>query len=397
MSSFQSIQELIRGLQKGSALLNDMFLKRKAITIKYDDALEALGGDENRLQFLIQNEILCQIGNKLELEEIYLRFFEEVLAATEEINTATVRAYVDKLNLAINSYLAVSQLSRKGQYLREIRYAFQNIAKVTRRNVKDLKEKIELTYKTEPDFKIKELKLRDYDNKRQQISELINETRKVMETQQIFMSGDAGYELKDVLSFLKTSLRESSHSLISIEAQIIDYLNKVQYQSKLIAKIRRLKYLRDQFLIEEATDIRKVIKSNNDLWLEERNNYFTKVSLDYLHNEDSALEILAKIRKELSGKVKIKSKVAEPLTDDVISSDSLETHYVSRQALYNGFAAQSRDLFAYVIDYPYKTDLSREEKLVIFLQIATQYGDKLNFTARTGRFENVDYPIIYPV
>ena len=258
MSSFQSIQELIRGLQKGSALLNDMFLKRKAIAIKYDDALEALGGDENRLQFLIQNEILCQIGNKLELEEIYLRFFEEVLAATEEINTATVRAYVDKLNLAINSYLAVSQLSRKGQYLREIRYAFQNIAKVTRRNVKDLKEKIELTYKTEPDFKIKELKLRDYDNKRQQISELINETRKVMETQQIFMSGDAGYELKDVLSFLKTSLRESSHSLISIEAQIIDYLNKVQYQSKLIAKIRRLKYLRDQFLIEEATDIRKV-------------------------------------------------------------------------------------------------------------------------------------------
>lgn len=75
MSSFQSIQELIRGLQKGSALLNDMFLKRKAIAIKYDDALEALGGDENRLQFLIQNEILCQIGNKLELEEIYLRFF----------------------------------------------------------------------------------------------------------------------------------------------------------------------------------------------------------------------------------------------------------------------------------------------------------------------------------
>lgn len=81
MSSFQSIQELIRGLQKGSALLNDMFLKRKAIAIKYDDALEALGGDENRLQFLIQNEILCQIGNKLELEEIYLRFFEEVLSA----------------------------------------------------------------------------------------------------------------------------------------------------------------------------------------------------------------------------------------------------------------------------------------------------------------------------
>ena len=42
MATYQSIKELTRGLQQGAKLLNDMFLKRKTVAIKYDDALETL-------------------------------------------------------------------------------------------------------------------------------------------------------------------------------------------------------------------------------------------------------------------------------------------------------------------------------------------------------------------
>ena len=53
MATFRSIKELTRALQQGSKLLSNMFLQRKTIAVKYDDALDTLDGDENKLKHLI--------------------------------------------------------------------------------------------------------------------------------------------------------------------------------------------------------------------------------------------------------------------------------------------------------------------------------------------------------
>ena len=50
MPTYNSIKELTRGLQQGARLLNDMFIKRKTVSIKYDDAVETLDGDENKVR-----------------------------------------------------------------------------------------------------------------------------------------------------------------------------------------------------------------------------------------------------------------------------------------------------------------------------------------------------------
>ena len=42
MATFRSIKELTRALQHGSKLLSKMFLQRKTIAVKYDDALDTL-------------------------------------------------------------------------------------------------------------------------------------------------------------------------------------------------------------------------------------------------------------------------------------------------------------------------------------------------------------------
>ena len=42
MATFRSIKELTRALQQGSKLLSNMFLQRKTIAVKYDDALDTL-------------------------------------------------------------------------------------------------------------------------------------------------------------------------------------------------------------------------------------------------------------------------------------------------------------------------------------------------------------------
>ena len=65
-----------------------MFEKRKVLSFRYSDALALLKEDENRLKILIEKEIIHQNGNFVELDARFLDFFELLLEANEEINTA---------------------------------------------------------------------------------------------------------------------------------------------------------------------------------------------------------------------------------------------------------------------------------------------------------------------
>ena len=138
MATFRSIKELTRALQQGTKLLSNMFLRRKTVAVKYDDALETLDGDENRLKHLITYGVVVQSGDALELDDAYQRFFEEVLAVNEDINISSVKMYIDKLNLGINSYLAAENNTRRESFLREIRHTFKSIDNATRRNGQQL-------------------------------------------------------------------------------------------------------------------------------------------------------------------------------------------------------------------------------------------------------------------
>lgn len=396
MAIFRSIRELTRALQQGSKLLHNMFLQRKTIAVKYDDALDTLDGDENKLKHLITFGVIEQTGDTLELNDAYQRFFEEVLAVNEDINISSVKMYIDKLNLGISSYLAAENNARRDGFLREILHTFKSIDNATRRNVIDLKRNVDDTYKQEPNFKIKELRLRDFDEKARLIGELIHQTERVMDEQTIFFSSASEYILKQTVSKVRDGLRESAHGLITITAQIIDYLNRIEYQSRLVKRVRQLKYLRDQFMIEQATNVKDLMSQTNDVWMERQPKYITRVSLDFLRNEDTALDILDNIRRRLSRKANIKSRLAEKIDSKYLEEQTETTKAFNHQELLNGFMAQSSDLFYYLWNYEFTESPDREQRLVLFLQMASQYPEQMHFTNEIKTFENVEYPIIYP-
>lgn len=66
-----------------------MFIKRKTVSVRYNDAVETLDGDENKLKCLINYGVIMRTGDTLELGET-TEFFEEVLAVNEDINIASV-------------------------------------------------------------------------------------------------------------------------------------------------------------------------------------------------------------------------------------------------------------------------------------------------------------------
>lgn len=395
MPTYNSIKELTRGLQQGAKLLNDMFIKRKTVSVKYDDAVETLDGEENRLKHLINFGVIIQSGDTLELDDAYQRFFEEVLAVNEDINVASVQTYISKLKLGIESFLAADTPTRKAQYIREIRHTFKSIENATRRNVVDLKRNVEHTYKQEPNFKIKELRLRDFDEKAKHIAELVRQTEKVMDEQTIFFANAKDLGLKQTIREVKEGLHDSAHALISISAQIIDYLNRIEYQSILVKRIRQLKYLKDQFMIEESSNIKDVLVQTNDLWMEKQPKYITRVSLDFLRNDDAALEILSNIRQRLSKKTVIKSRLADKIEDKYLSEIQETSRMFDHVKIMNGFFAQGKDLFNYIWDYQFAIDADVEMRLVLFLQLASQYDSQLRYLPETHTINNIEYPVIY--
>ena len=396
MATFRSIRELTRALQQGSKLLSNMFLQRKTVAVKYDDALDTLDGDENKLKHLIAYGVIGQTGDALELDDAYQRFFEEVLAVNEDINIASVKMYIDKLNLGISSYLAAENNARRESFLREIRHTFKSIASATSRNVIDLKRNVDDTYKQEPNFKIKELRLKDFDEKARLIGELIRQTERVIDEQTIFFASVADYGLRQTVSEVRDGLRESAHGLIAVSAQIIEYLNRIEYQSRLVKRVRQLKYLRDQFMIEQATNVKQLMAQTDAVWMESKPKYVTRVSLDFLRNEDAALEILDNIRRRLSKKTNNKSRLAERIDERFLEEQTETARAFNHQELLNGFMAQSSDLFYYVWHYSFTEALDRELRLVLFLQMASQYPEQMRYTSETKTIDNIEYPVIYP-
>lgn len=395
--SFKTLPELVRTLQLGGKLLADMFSKRKTVGIRYDDAVETLGGDENKLRTLIAHGVIADNDGTLELEDAYLRFFENVMEVNEDINVASVREYIGRLQLNINSYLATDNDRRKAQFVREVRHLFRSIDQMTRRNIIDLKRNVEDTYKQEPDFKIKKLRLKDFDEKRKQIAELIRQTEKLMDGQDVFFSTAMDVGLQLTVKDVRESLHASAHGLIDIEKQIIDYLNRIDYQGRIVKKLRQLAYLKGQYLLEEHTDIGEVLARRNDVWFEPAARYSTKVSLDFLRNDDAALDILAKVRRSAGRKAAIKQRLAGRIEAEYLELSQEEAYAYHHREIFNAFKAQGEDLFAFVMHYGLRGNPSMEERLVLFLQLASQFPDELSFTGGDGQLENLEYPIILPL
>lgn len=394
MATFQSIRELTRALYQGSRLLFDMFQKRNTVPIGYDDALEVLDGDEKKLQYLISFGVIEQVGDTLELDDAYQKFFEEVLAVNEDINVASVKAYIDKLNLKINTWLA-AESNRRPQLMRDIRHIFRSINNATHRGVIDLSRNVDNTYKQEPNFKIKELRLKDFDEKGRQIRQLIRQTERLIDEQTIFFSKAMDIDMRQTVAAVKEGLNDADHGLIKIQAQIIDYLNRIEYQNRIVKHIRQLKYLRDQYLVGEHTNIKAVAGDINDVWMEKRTHYSTRVSVPFLRNSDAALGILSDVRRRLNKKTTIKSRLAGRIDKHYLEEQTQASDAINHQQVMDAFTAQSDNLFSFIYNYRFGHPVDEEQRLVIFLQLASQYADTLEFTTETRISGKYEYPLIY--
>lgn len=409
MYIFRSIHEIINTVAAARGLLTEMFEKRKILSFRYSDALALLKDDENRLKLLIEKEVIHQNGNFVELDARFMDFFELLLEANEEINTAVIDENIEYLHELMDYYLKECIATRKASYVRNIKITFQKIARTTIRNIMNLQTSIDNAFKHEPTYQIKIAKLENLDKKRINIQQLIDTTENlILHEERQFFQQATDDELNRILLELRRELQLSAHSLIRAQQDIINYLNQIKSQVILVEKIRRVKYLQDQFELRAKSNLAEVLEREHSILLEGTAPSSFKLSINYL-NTDEARPIILKVMKNLQHRETIRSNEAGAFSDEDLASQSMyqetisleETvgNYIQAQteAMWKDATAQPEDLFTFLMRYPFRQEVSEEERTTLFCQIVSLYESQFRISEEFGIYKNYEYARIYPI
>lgn len=379
-------------------MLSEMFKKRKSIkNFQYDYALDLVDNNDKRIKYLLDREVLRQNGSNLEIDDLFLQFFEQILNANEEVNTSYINENIEKIKQNIDYFLNENNEQRKYNYLREIKKTLRNVGNITLRNVVDLKRNIDNTFKNEPNYKNKIAKLNNLDNKRKDIIRLIEHTELLLSNDSItFFKSATDEELNRIVVLLKIQLQKCTHNLIEIEKQIIDFLNQIQYQNTVLEKLRLIKYLKDQFTLETSTDFKAVINNNNAVVFEPNPSYPLKLSLEFLRSDEGVYESILKISKQMQSAVKTSLTLADKLPEEYLKTQTEEEIQINLEEVKNGFVASSYNLLDFVSAYQYPKDVSFEELVNIYCQLVSQFEALFEISDKYQEKENMEFATIYP-
>lgn len=391
---FRTIEELTKTLSKEHELLAQMFDKRKLMKFSPSFALDLVNGNESRLRKLIDYGVLVENGNSLEIESDYLNFFEEVLNVNEEISILSVQECINTLKEYIGYFLQESNASRKANYQDNVRHMLQRTSLRTIKNVVDLKRNLDNTYKQEPNYLIKIKKLDVLDQKSKSIRSMIKECEKLMDNEKAFFNMANDPHMAKTCNNVRHDFSEAYYALMEIERQKIVYINQIELQNRLCKKIRRLKYLQDQYTIKEDTNLLSVLESINPLWMEPRTYSKIKLSIEALQQNDQITALLIKIA-ERNG-IKKRARVeAEPLSLEDLEEHIQEIYGINPDEVWSGFLASGYNLFDYILRYNYKMERTIEDHASLFCQIVILHPDQYRMTGEYATYQDIEYPIIY--
>ncbi|MAC94587.1 MAG: hypothetical protein CMC96_03700 [Flavobacteriales bacterium] len=397
MNNFSNIKELLFALYREEKLLTEMFKKRKTTDYKYEYALDLVENNDNKLQYLIDRSVIRQNGNNIEIDDLYLQFFEQVLEANEEINTSYINENLEKVNQNIDYYFNEQNEQRKYEYLRIIKNTLRKIGIITLRNVVDLKRNIDNTFKSEPNYKNKRAKLINLDNKRKDVIKLIEQTEHLITEDDItFFKTATDEELNRIIVQLKLQLQKCMHNLIEIERQVIDFLNQIQQQSGIVERLRQIKYLKDQFILETTTDIKQTLAINSSVTFEPKPNYPLKLSLEYLQTDEEVFTSIRKIANRLKSRIKLKQPIADKISDEYLETQIEEEVQINLEEAKNSFLAGSHNLFDFVMNYNFAKEVAFNERVTIYCQMVSQYEHVFEITEQFDEKEEIEFAMIFP-
>jgi len=396
MFAFNSIKDLISTLYKEREIIDFLFSKRK-ISIKYDNLLEFVNYEEEKLVSLIDKNVLIQIGSTIDLNQDILEFLEKFTDSIEEINYEYTSGLVRILKENIQNWEIEKRPVKQNEYLLKIKRNIGSVGKDILRNVTTLRSSVEDVFATEKVFSIKKTKLKDYDNKRENLDELLKQIDAFFResTWVYFIKMVQDDELNQILLKLDRDIIVARQNLIDITQKILDFINRIRQDSKVFKHIQKVKLLKDQLLLTEKSNFIDLISKDNSFQFQNEIRFSTPLSLDFIQSEE-AYEILLRISYKLKKSINIVEKSSGIIRDEFLDGKE-KTHYViDTKKLKESYLSRGGDLFEFINSNSFDKELSFEQKVTLFCKLASQFRDDFSITEKYLQFENIEYALITP-
>lgn len=396
MFAFSSIKDLISTLYKEREIIDFLFSKRK-ISIKYDNLLEFVNYEEEKLSSLIEKNVLIQIGSTIDLNQDILEFLEKFTDSIEEINYEYTSGLIRILKENIQNWEIEKRPIKQNEYLLKIKRNIGSVGKDILRNVTTLRSSVEDVFATEKVFSIKKTKLKDYDNKRENLDELLKQIDGFFResTWVYFIKMVQDDELNQILLKLDRDIIVARQNLIDITQKILDFINRIRQDTKVFKHIQKVKLLKDQLLLVEKSNFIDLISKNNSLQFQNEIRFSTPLSLDFIQSEE-AYEILVRISYKLKKSINIVEKSSGFIKDEFLNGKERKHYVVDIEKLKESYLSRGGDLFEFVNSYNFDKELLFEDRVTLFCKLASQFRDDFSITEKYLQFENIEYALIEP-
>jgi len=380
-----TIKDLVNLLYQNRDVIELLFGSKDSINKSEILARDDMSDD--KLEKLVMYEIIHENNNVIGLDDRIVTFIEEFL----EIGEVTTSFINDNIQ-ALNENLKYYRIDNNTKFLRNIKRSLKRISSTTSREVMKLHKNIDDTYKNQDNYLIKLEELDKYKAKRDDIINLIKESEQIISDAQGFFNTIIDAELNSIVIDLRYILVRNRDYLNEIQSQIIDYINRIQYQSAIYKKIQRLKELKDYEELKYKTDFIEVVSATRALMFQRRSMLKSRVSLDLLYS-DRGHAIARKLATKLHLLRNSGRKPAGRMVDGFDQSMLEESTSLNIEGLVEKFMHSDTDLFQFVIHYkfpPKVGELTLEKRISLYVGISIDYDNKLAISGKLGKMDYVN-------
>ena len=381
-----NVNDILSQLYQHRGIVEFLFANRENIT-----ANELLSrGDITQEQFqkLKSLDLVYEYENIVSLNDAVVAMFEDFMEIGE-VTPGFINDYINELNRHIKFY----QEARELRFLRSIKKYLKRINATITREIIKLQKNVDDTYKNESNYRIKLQKLEDYRLKRDTIIDFIKRTNEVVEETRTLFALTNDTELYGIVQSLKVSLIENLDYLIEIQTDITDFINKIQFQLDVYKKAQRLKEIKDHGALYFKTNFREMVAGINTLKHNGHKSPKTKIAVDFLFTDDGH-----EICKRVAEKYKLTRLMVRGMADKMAGNykeKGFEQQIkLDTAKLVERFLGQSKqNLFEYLIEYKFPKSIGNvtfEERLSLFVEIAMEYQNDLDFKYRLQYFDYED-------
>jgi hypothetical protein len=378
MSLQVNVKDLLSNLYTNRGVIELLFGQRDQITVN-----ELLGRDdisEEQYRKLVSLDILFEYENVVSLNEAVVSMFEDFMEIGE-VTPGFINDYINELKRHIRFY----QEAREMRFLRSIKKYLKRINSTLTREIIKLQKNVDDTYKNEGNYRIKLQKLEDYREKRDTIIDFIKQTSAIVDETRVLFNITNDTELFGIVSSLKSSLIENLDFLIEIQTDITDFINKIQFQLDVYKKAQRLKEVKDYGALHYKTNFREIVGTINAIKHNGHKTPKTKIPIEFLYSDEGHV-----LCKRIAEKYKITRLMVRGVADKMsvnFKDKGLEQNVkLDTEKLVERFLDQTKqNLFEYLIEYKFPKaigNVSFEDRLSLFVEIAMEYQTKLDFKYR---------------